>query len=580
SSVVSHLRREGIPALALTPHGFWASEEISFFVHLLNFLHEPRNTKDLFYLLTSPIFGVDSETIRRLPSSTPEDFLWNRIEKNYQDGTIEDKALKKGYEKLKQVLEEAKDRPVWRIISDFLDDERIFSILTGSAPEVKIPNLLKLMDIITSYEWAGMNLEQIVEQVNAAEEENETPLAGPINTKNFVQVSTIHSAKGLEAQIVIVLDKYGPKSDNNPFYFEKEIPGKFIPKIKQLQELTPVLCGGYEAKSESVAYKLSLDKREAEDKRLLYVALTRAQEKVYLVPHKNKRNQSWWLGKIKEALGIKKSEDLKNPSALPEGVQVIALDHIPQKETLFDRKPQGSVAEFLNSIPPDRTEISATVLAEFLLCPQFFAFNTNPPEDAGKFGFSLKKSDAAERGKKIHQLASLVAVYPPEEIFTYAQNIIGDPQEAEKIASLLEKFYTEEIAKCPHTPETEVPLVFAHEGITISGQADLVCGNTIYDFKTGRKDDFARALYSIQLDLYRLACAAAREISPGEIETKIVWLSEDNFEIQTTPHDPEILRKIEDFKDFVQSGEISAAKPQPFCRDCAYKNNCNLFNSC
>ncbi|MCD6532109.1 UvrD-helicase domain-containing protein, partial [bacterium] len=88
SSVVSHLRREGIPALALTPHGFWASEEISFFVHLLNFLHEPRNTKDLFYLLTSPIFGVDSETIRRLPSSTPEDFLWNRIEKNYQDGTI------------------------------------------------------------------------------------------------------------------------------------------------------------------------------------------------------------------------------------------------------------------------------------------------------------------------------------------------------------------------------------------------------------------------------------------------------------------------------------------------------------
>jgi exodeoxyribonuclease V beta subunit len=106
-----------------------------------------------------------------------------------------------------------------------------------------------------------------------------------------VQIMTMHVAKGLEFPVVFIFGGLTqPSNSGNDFYVYHKICGE-PPRPIKIFDLSKSSLGKEEYRNES----------ESEDKRLYYVALTRAQLKLYVPCYEFNKNYSW-VGPISKLL--------------------------------------------------------------------------------------------------------------------------------------------------------------------------------------------------------------------------------------------------------------------------------------
>jgi exodeoxyribonuclease V beta subunit len=106
-----------------------------------------------------------------------------------------------------------------------------------------------------------------------------------------VQIMTMHVAKGLEFPVVFVFGGLTqPSNSNNNFYVYHKICGEPSKPIK-IFDLSKTSTGKEEYRNES----------ESEDKRLYYVALTRARLKLYVPCYEFNKNYPW-VGPVSKLL--------------------------------------------------------------------------------------------------------------------------------------------------------------------------------------------------------------------------------------------------------------------------------------
>ena len=103
--------------------------------------------------------------------------------------------------------------------------------------------------------------------------------------KNAVRIMTVHGAKGLQAKTVILPDTVElPKAQDSLFWLEEGVPVRSL-----ASEQDDVLCKRLRAERTQANL--------AEYRRLLYVALTRAEDRLYICGATGKDNvneQSWY----------------------------------------------------------------------------------------------------------------------------------------------------------------------------------------------------------------------------------------------------------------------------------------------
>jgi ATP-dependent helicase/nuclease subunit A len=124
----------------------------------------------------------------------------------------------------------------------------------------------------------------------------------PPEASGSIRLMTIHKAKGLEVPVVVLADsarrEYNPSA---PLY---DLPGGALALRPDRLDSTPVLY--------RLARWLDKDQSEAERDRLLYVALTRAQEKLIISGHCSQSGERWstdgWLKDLLETIGVDKAE--------------------------------------------------------------------------------------------------------------------------------------------------------------------------------------------------------------------------------------------------------------------------------
>jgi len=149
--------------------------------------------------------------------------------------------------------------------------------------------------------------------------------------RNQIRVMTVHGAKGLEAPIVYMPDTFGNAVDKqkiDPIFNISSDPSEYIPIWSPSQATDSKTI----AKLREDAY----NKEAEEHRRLLYVAMTRARDRLYILGFNNKKSspKDCWYSIIEAALSDEMVEVVDGSA--PVGAKRLQLKPFPPLETIVE----------------------------------------------------------------------------------------------------------------------------------------------------------------------------------------------------------------------------------------------------
>ena len=137
----------------------------------------------------------------------------------------------------------------------------------------------------------------------------------PVEADGAVQLMTVHKAKGLEFPLVVIADAaYQLPSWGNAILIDNNLG--LLPGLRTMDGKRPVTW--------KLGSHMEAKRDEAEDKRLLYVAATRAREKLLINGHVSRFKAGnlslrGWLSRLGEVIGlnnVKLASDVDTPKVL------------------------------------------------------------------------------------------------------------------------------------------------------------------------------------------------------------------------------------------------------------------------
>ncbi|AIK97225.1 UvrD-helicase domain-containing protein [Candidatus Odyssella acanthamoebae] len=274
------------------------------------FLLQPLDDLSLAAVLTSPLIGLSHADLMML-SMNRQGSLWMELIKHSESPTYQT-----AYEWLKEVLDKTDYLSPFELFSYVLHKldgkKRILSRLSHEAEDVlgEFLNLLLTLD-----HQISPSLELVMGEILAQGYELKRDSAD--TQHNEVRIMTIHGSKGLQAPVVILVEKFNAKSPTgNILWRHTDQQCNLLlatpPKAQDI-ELTAVL------KADHLLHE------EAEDKRLLYVALTRAQDHLYIGGYGDKQPKDAWYSLLEDK-GVVKEEWA--PSVIPSTQDLPALSSV------------------------------------------------------------------------------------------------------------------------------------------------------------------------------------------------------------------------------------------------------------
>jgi len=490
------LRERGISAKVSASDNFYHTKEIN----------------DIFSVLKAiDILSKKPETL----SDTQKYYVVGAMRSNIL--RVDDNSIKKYLdsnsvsEELKQYVEVFHTLTLSQAVKYIYDTSNIMGVYAHfDDVEQRVANLYKFLTLCKEYEEsAETNLYKFLSLLENAiyfsEAKEDEAFFKSDNTKS-IELCTIHSTKGLAYPLVLLgnADKglYSQITSDalkhNNFTMNEE-----------KKEIVGFKINDYIPLSHRVLKEIDKMKHLAEKKRLLYVALTRAEHDVVISANlKEKKDgdislrEDSYLNMITDASGIE-IENLYN-QAYKECIDLMV-------DNTFDVKKEP-VVHIEHTFEPlqftSKTPISAT---------QKSTENTPTTMD----------SAAAKRGTLVHETIELYwKHFKDNDAIILDKMGVYEEQDIASIKKSLQKFYDSAIytlleSGVAHRFELE----FNHEGKT--GFIDFLYydqekeGWVIVDFKTGYESEEKISQYQEQLDFYKNVMEA---LAYKIVDTQLLWL--------------------------------------------------------
>ena len=282
---VAAMRQAGIPAVVNERDGYFEAQEIQLLLSLLQIIDNPEQDLPMAAVLHSGFVGLDANELGAL-RLTGDGSLWS-VMPLYAEQNQDERLL--------QFIAHIER---WRTLSrrhgvaDLLWD--IYETLdyvnyVGAMPNglVRRANVMALYERAKGFESSGFRgLFRFLRFVESLRDSNQDMAVANVVTEadDVVRLMTIHKSKGLEFPVVFlsgVQKKFNTMDFNSPLLVDKNggigLKG-YYPDIRVSYPSMPWLY----------CKSIKSDAMKAEEQRILYVALTRARDKLFLTGYINK----------------------------------------------------------------------------------------------------------------------------------------------------------------------------------------------------------------------------------------------------------------------------------------------------
>jgi len=537
-------RRAGIPHFVVSSGGFYTQPEIRDVLSFLSALENPRRDVPLASALRSPLFQISDETLFWLAHHTKgenektplADGIW--AFSSFPEIPENEKRKLEFFKNLfERFLEEKEKSKISELLEKMLKltsyDLYVLKLRQG---ERRYANLRKLVELARELESKRpVHLGDFVRFIKGLETQEVREAQAQVEAEggNVVRLMSVHLAKGLEFPVVILPDLGRGKKQEGMDFLVSEEEGLGL--------------------KDTLTYRRNKERQKKaeteESKRVLYVAMTRAREKLVMAGPSKAPASSWaeWVNSI---LPERKLDVAEISEAPPDPFP------FERRKSPADRKSIRKRLEALEPVPLRQEPSGIDSLIENLSLPQkayfpridlpvsaFLLFAKDPeaffrryeigvPDDESAVPLLETKEEeqnaqeeltSAEFGTRVHQILEQAILRHTSLrevealVFRFTQEL--GPEKQREILELVSRFLegpeAEEIfrAKAVHP---ELPFVLRLPHGLVQGTMDLIYQRrngewVILDYKTSRVDEktFSQRAeeYRIQLELYALAAS-------------------------------------------------------------------------
>ena len=321
---VEAMRQAGIPAVVNERDGYFEAQEIQLLLALLSIIDNPEQDLPMAAVLHSGLVGLDANELGALRLSG-EGSLWSLMPAYAEEA--QDERLLAFIDHMERWRTLSRRHGVTDLLWDIYESQDYVNYV-GAMPNglVRRANVLALYDRAKGYEASGFRgLFRFLRFVESLRDSNQDmPLANVVSeADNVVRLMTIHKSKGLEFPVVFlsgVQKRFNMMDLRSELLIDKNAGVGLKGYFPDIRVSFPTMPWFYVKDVKEAALK-------AEEQRILYVALTRARDKLFLTGFvKGFKNSAGKLSSLGELI---------NNVAAVEGQQ-LPTDVITQANTYLE----------------------------------------------------------------------------------------------------------------------------------------------------------------------------------------------------------------------------------------------------
>jgi DNA helicase-2/ATP-dependent DNA helicase PcrA len=548
--------------------GLYGRPEIRLLIAFLRTVAHPDESVSLHYLASSDIYQVPIVDLTKCATYADRRHRWlfDVLREPPPEVALSEEgaaAVRRLVADLRRYMELARETPTGELLYQFLTDSGLMTRYAKAPAELEqeVQNVSKFFSRVRD---AGRVLKydtvrEFVNHLDALIDAGDDPaLAEPDTDIPAVHVLTVHKAKGLEWPVVFLVDCVQNRFPSIRRSEPIEMPAALI---------KDTLPGG--------------DFHLQEERRLFYVAMTRAKDRLYLTGAEDLGGKRKWKVSqfVVEALEL--SVDAVRPfKAKP--IEALTR-HAPLPE-----RPAAALVP----LPPDaELLVSHNQVDDYRTCPLKYQY-------VHLLRIPLRQHHAVVYGSALHKAVEfylrrrVAGNYTSQEDFLRAFDdawrnegfLTREHEEQRKQAGVaaLTRFYHEEEASGQKPKSVEGEFIFALGPTRVRGRFDRVDdtpeGAVIVDYKssdvTEPKAADKRARESLQLKMYALAHQQATGELPARVELRFLESGLAGRHTPTAEDLADARTAIEEAAAGIRARQFEATPGYQTCRYCAYNQIC------
>ncbi len=556
---ITAFKRHGIPYQLLGNRGLFDQDEVRDLLFFGKAVVDPKDSINLFQVLHNPVFKIETDKILEalVQSRGTRKSLWEVINKK---SDTEEKFLNV-VNLIKSAREKTASQPTSRILFDFVQQTgyvKQFIETETLENQLKIKNLNLFFQKIKSFESENKKagLVEFIDWLDLLIEAGENPAQAQIEDIDTVFLATVHGVKGLEFPVVFVVncvaDRFPTRRRNDSIEFPEKLIKESLPEG---------------------------DSHLQEERRLFYVACTRARDYLFLTLAKDyggarEKRPSIFLHELKLSINQLKT----NPNQLSWLNGVLPINVRPKK--VIDGKPYLSF-------------VSYSQIDTFLTCPLKYKYRyvlsvPSRPHHSLTFGQTihrtLREFHLSEKLGKLMSMENFLQVYErnfDEAGYESEEHKLKRYNEGKKFLANYYRVHKELFPGSPFLLEQSFNLRIGN--IPLQGKIDRIdkteTGYELIDYKTGSSKDQKIVDKDRQLTIYAMAAVygamRGQKIMPEKLS---LYFIEENKKITTTRSNEELEKEkklLVKTIDSISKSKFPAKPGYPFpCSYCEYNIIC------